>query len=82
MVGYDFQFRHQFRAAGVGLECPCSRGQIVMPIHHETAFASNADMNAFAEGVNEILQRKNVNARMLNPQRMKWYKIQVGMDME
>ncbi len=57
-------------------------GQIVMPIHHETAFASNADMNAFAEGVNEILQRKNVNARMLNPQRMKWYKIQVGMDME
>ena len=57
-------------------------GQIVMPIHHETAFVHNADMNQFAKSVNEILKQKNIPARMINPQRMKWYNVHVGMDME
>lgn len=54
-------------------------GQLVMPIHHETAYAFNSDMNRFSEEVNALLDAKGSACRMLNPKRMKWYTVQMGI---
>lgn len=54
-------------------------GQLVLPIHHETAFAMNSDMSQFTEEVNRLLQENAYPARMFNPQRLKWYTVQTGI---
>lgn len=56
-------------------------GQMVLPVHHETAYAMNADMQAFTEEVNRLLAEKGSLCRMFNPQRMKWYIIQMGIQL-
>ena len=60
-------------------ECIMLGGQMVMPIHHETCYAHNADMHQFAEEVNDILRERGAAMQMLNPQRMKWYTIRLGI---
>ena len=54
-------------------------GQFVMPLHHETAFAFNADMREFTEKVNNRFKEHGDAIRMFNPQRMKWYNIYQGL---
>lgn len=54
-------------------------GQLVLPIHHETAFAFNADMQKFTEEVNGLLAARSAACRMFNPKRMKWYTVQTGI---
>lgn len=54
-------------------------GQVTMPIHHESAYVSNADMQTFTENVNRLLAERGSVCRMFNPQRMKWYSVSLGI---
>ncbi len=57
-------------------------GQLVMPVHHEAAYAMCADMQAYTEKVNSILTEKGCACRMFNPERMKWYSIGMGISLD
>ena len=56
--------------------------QLVMPIHHETSYAHNANMKTFTDEVNALLQEKGAAVRMFNPQRMKWYTVHFGISLD
>lgn len=43
-------------------------GQLVLPIHHETAFAFNADMQKFTEEVNGLLAARSAACPDVQPQ--------------
>lgn len=57
-------------------------GQIVLPIHHETAFTINANMHEFTKEVNAIFRRKGIPTTMFNPERLKWYIIHLGISIK
>ena len=54
-------------------------GTIALPIHHEVAFSHNADMHAFVDQANQALRERKSSAKILNPKRMQWYQISVGI---
>ena len=63
-------------------DCEELGGQLILPMHHDASFDWNADMNAYANQVNEILSKDGCPMRMLNPERLKWYTVQLGITAE
>ncbi len=60
-------------------DCEQLGGQLVLPMHHDAAQDDNADMNAYAKRVNAEFKAHAMPMRMFNPERLKWYNIQMGI---
>lgn len=58
-------------------ECEALGGHLVLPMHHDACDDTNQDMNQYAEEVNRIFKSNKSGMRMFNPQRLKWYTIQM-----
>ena len=63
-------------------ECKAIGGQLVLPMHQDACFEWNADMNGFARQVNQKLQDDGCLMRMLNPQRLKWYTVNMTVSQD
>ena len=62
-------------------ECIELGGQIVLPMHQDASLDFNADMNAYAWEVNRYFIENGANMVMFNPQRLKWYTVQLGVSL-
>ncbi len=60
-------------------DCEELGGQLVLPMHHDASFDWNADMNAYSQSVNAQFEAHHTAMRMFNPERLKWYTIQMGI---
>lgn len=60
-------------------DCEALGGQLILPMHHDACFDWNTDMNAYTAEVNRLLSGDDCPMRMFNPQRLKWYTIQIGI---
>ena len=60
-------------------DCELLGGQLIVPMHHDACFDWNSDMNAYTDEVNCMLRRDNSPMRMLNPVRVKWYTVHMGI---
>ncbi len=63
-------------------ECEEIGGQLILPMHHDACFEYNADMNAFTQRVNDLLDEDGRRMRMFNPQRLKWYTLKSGISLD
>lgn len=53
--------------------------QLMMPLHHNNARASDEDLNEYFERVNAILQADHYPGRAFNPKPYQWYRIFTGI---
>lgn len=63
-------------------ECMALGGQLILPMHHESSFAHNADTNLFIKKVNTALTVYNSAAQAINLKRMQWYTVSMGIQMK
>lgn len=63
-------------------DCEALNGQLIVPMHHDACFEWNSDMNAYANEVNRMLAQNHSHMKMFNPQRMKWYTVNMGISEE
>ena len=63
-------------------ECEAIGAQMVLPMHQDACYDFNADMNAFAQKVNERFESDGVRMKLFNPQRLKWYTLKTGISLD